>query len=202
MPAFIVASAAGTTTATLPAATATNDVVFAFAYRSLSATAPTLPTSWTSVLTRVTSPAILVARRVKDGTWTATPTFTGATQTHIIVIRGQDLTTPAGASSSGGATAQNIAVSALTTQQKDMRLLVLRGMVHERPDQAIAAPALHASLQASGTQPGYGTFVTYAPDAGAATFNTARSDVHSWAQVEVRGASARILRPLLGVGTG
>lgn len=202
MPAIIVASAAGTSTATLPAATATNDVVIAFAYRSLSATAPTLPTSWTTILTRAVSPSILVARRIKDATWTTTPTFTNATQTHIIVIRGADLTTPAGASSSGGGTTTDVAVGALTTQQRDLRNLILRGMVHERSNNVIAAPAQHATQQASGTQPSYGSFVTYQIDPVAATFVTGRSDVNSWAQVEVRGASARTLRPLLGVGTG
>lgn len=202
MPAFIVSSSSGTTAPATPAGWATNDVVVVFAYRSLSATAPTLPTSWTSVLTRAVSPSILVARRTKDATWTTMPTFTSATQTHAVVIRSFDTTTPIGVTTSNGATGQDFSMTALNTQQDDMRSLVLRGFVQERVNAVVAAPALHATLQASGTQPSYGTYVTYQPDTPAATFVTGRSDVYSYAEVEVRGVGARVLRPLLGVGTG
>lgn len=188
----------------MPTGAANGDLIVVFAYRNgTTATAPTLPASWTSVLSRATAPPILVARRTYDGVWTMAA-FTNATETHAVAIRGFDVTTPVGATANNGATAQNIAVTALTTQQLDGRNLTLRGMVHNRSDQAIAVPALHAGLQSTGASgtAGYLTAVVYGPSPAAATFNTARSDLHSWAQIEVRGASSRTYRTMTGGGTG
>jgi hypothetical protein len=205
MPSYIVSSSkAATATPPMPTGAANGDLIVVFAYRSgTTATAPTLPTSWTTIVSRATAPPILLAYRVYDGVWTMAA-FTNATECHAVAIRGRDTVTPAGANANNGATAQNIAVTALTTQQLDGRDLTLRGMVHNRSDQAIAVPALHAGLQSTGASgtAGYLTAVVYGPSPAAATFNTARSDLHSWAQVEIRGASPRTYRTMAGAGTG
>src|SRR3954467_14232475 len=126
-----IASSAGTTTAALPAGTTSGDIVVAFSY-STTATAPTLPASWTAISSNAVLPAARSQYRVYDGVWTM-PTFTGAAQTHVLTFRGQD-TTPIGVTSITSASSSNPSFPLVTLQDTSGGGQLIRGIAHTRPD--------------------------------------------------------------------
>ena len=83
-----VGGVTGTTSATLPTHLK-NDVILVFAYRSNSATAPTVPSGWTTIATMngTTTSAVACWRRATDGT-TTSGTWTNATDVVFEVYRG------------------------------------------------------------------------------------------------------------------
>lgn len=83
-----VASATGTTTATLPAHNV-GDLVIVFAYREGSTVPPTLPAGWTNITSgSLVSAAYRVGYRVSDGTLTVVGTWTSAAAVVAMIYRG------------------------------------------------------------------------------------------------------------------
>lgn len=158
------------------------------AMRDGSATKPTLPAGWTEETTagRATAPAILVALRVKNASWTTMPTFTNASECHALRITGGNVADPMGAANVGGGTAISIAFPALDTNVDDGSSVVIRAAAHTRPDAVMTAPANHTLIQAAGVQPG---FISCRPNSSVnpatASVTTSRSAAYSYTQFEM-----------------
>jgi hypothetical protein len=185
-------STTGTNTATLPVGSASGDLIVVFAYRSGSATPPTLPANWTDLIVASVSPSIRVAARKYDGVWTM-PTFTNAGRCHAIGIRGwKDTGTLAdveGASASQGPTSTTtVTWAALNTTVDDGSSLVLRGAVSQRPDVVIPVSTSHTGLEGEGTNPGYRTQSIATANPAQATSTVSRGDPWTTAQVEILSA--------------
>jgi len=176
----------GTTSATLPAGTASGDYVMVAAYGT-TATLATLPAGWTTCVSRNVSPSIMVSYREYDGVWTM-PTFTGAARCVSTTIRpaaGKECLP--GISANQGATSTSITWAAMTLQVADGTSQVLRFANGVRPDVVIPTPTGHTLIDANGTRPAYGTYrLNTTTSAATVSVTVSRSDVWSTAQVEVK----------------
>jgi hypothetical protein len=177
--------------------------VVVFSY-STTATAPTLPASWTSISSNATLPALRIQYRQYDGVWTM-PTFTGAGATHAATIRpaaGATLglgTAPA----PGNATAIQIVWPAMTLAVTTGTSQVLRGGVHNRNDVVMTVPTGHTlSPTSTGIGPGFITcrVNTTTSAASATTGGSTRSDANSFGQVEIRDVAAATITPRRRIG--
>jgi hypothetical protein len=115
-----------TTTVTLPAGYAVNDMILMFAYNAASVTLPTVPAAggtvptWTQIdapaganaVSARTAYCIANATNLTSGTWT------GATDLIAIALHGQKTTSPIGGHSLAGGTGTNLATAAAATLTK------------------------------------------------------------------------------------
>jgi hypothetical protein len=189
MATFVAAGTPGTTSATLPAGTASGDWVIVFAYRN-AATAPTLPASWTTLTTTATNPATLVAFRQYDGVWTM-PTFTNATRCVSVSVRkaAAAVGLAAGTVANQAASSATPTWAAQTPLTADGTSVVLRGANDTRPDIVIPTPTNHTLIDANGVNPGFGTYrKNSSTDMAVASVTVSRSTTWTTAQVEIRDA--------------
>src|SRR5579859_1131557 len=98
------------------------DVLLVFAYRSASATPPTLAAGYTSIASsggNVNSS--ILAYKYSDGTETTSGTWANATQVICHVYRGCDVASngPCGGNAAGGASSTSIAYNTLTMTRSD-----------------------------------------------------------------------------------
>lgn len=85
---ILMNSAAGTTTATMPAHSA-GDLIIAFAFRDGSVTLPTQPAGWTSITSGAgTLCSMRVAYKVAASSAETTETWTSATTLNVVIYRG------------------------------------------------------------------------------------------------------------------
>lgn len=186
MPVSFVGSSRGTTSATLPPGTATNDIVVVFAYAT-TATTPTLPASWTNIGSNAVTPALRVQYRVYDGVWTM-PTITGAVECHALTFRGQHATTPIGVTSVTNATNITVTWPAVTLQDSSSNGALIRGVVNARPDVALPASTGH-TIQQTGGAVGSNYYMTQTLNSvtsgSAATSAAARSSAWTQGTVEI-----------------
>jgi hypothetical protein len=98
------------------------DLAVIFAYRTGSNTPPSLPpTDWTNLLSDpgADNNSRRIGYRVLHGSETSTGTWANATALEVIIVRGQDTTTPIGVRASGGSAGTTMTSPALSGMQID-----------------------------------------------------------------------------------
>lgn len=132
-------SSTGVNSVTLPSGWQPGDVAVVFAYRDGSTTAPTIPGTFTSLLTGAanTNSAISASRVLQSGD--SSFTFTNATSTICLVYRGIDGTLSIGNRTQGGASSTNIIYPAVTLADTSGNSWVIRFAGHRSIDVVITA---------------------------------------------------------------
>lgn len=142
---FIGANQVAGTSVSIPAHQA-GDLILMFAYRSSSATAPSVPGGGTGPWTTVNSSggntnSAVVAYRIATGPGTTSGTWTNATHLHVSVYRGASQTNPIGTTAVTGAANSTIVVPGLTLQRSDGTSVVWNAHGHRSASTNIAAPS-------------------------------------------------------------
>lgn len=146
-----VTSVTGTTSATISGILA-GDCLVAFAGRSGSVTAPTLPAGWTLIDNAggANTSSTLLAYRFATTTSQASGTFTNASEVTITAYRGVDQNNPIGtATNRTTGTATSVTYPAATLQATDGSSWILRFGFHKSINTTIETPPTGYTLRAN-----------------------------------------------------
>jgi hypothetical protein len=135
--------AAGTNiSVSLPAGAATGDLILYFVYRVTSALSPSLPTGYTAILNSgAVTPGVRACYRVMQSGDTATGASTNGERGLVIVLRGQNASTPIGASTQTNGTSTTVSIPALTLSVTDGTSWVVGSSMANSGDERAASPA-------------------------------------------------------------
>lgn len=148
---------------------ATNDVLIVFAFRDGSNSAPTNPSGWTSIASAgANTCSYRISRRVLssgDASSGFNSTFTNATQTVFVLLRGHDYAITTGATQASGASALTFVYPATTLQVTDGRSVVLCFAGHRNVVTGYNTPPTGTKLAAaaSGSSSVIAAFITSQP---------------------------------------
>jgi hypothetical protein len=141
MPLAFIGATSGVTSASLPAGWQPGDLAVVFAFRDGSTTPPSLPAGWTNIINGgANTCSQRVGYRVLQAGDSTTGTWTNATTVLCCVYRGQDTTTPIGASAQQGASSATVTYPGLTLQRTNGTSWVFCGAGHRSIDTALETP--------------------------------------------------------------
>lgn len=117
---FVAQASAAAASVSLPSGWQPGDLAIVFAHRDGSNTSPTLPSGWTGIQTGgANTNSARSGYRVLQSGDTSSGTWTNGTSIQLIVLRGQNATTPIGNSAQGGTLGTSMTFPAVTFQVTD-----------------------------------------------------------------------------------